>query len=139
MQITVKQAVSQVSLEIGLAQAALSQVIGSNDQDVIQMTALLSAVADEVMDEEPYRESLGDGYWLVAADGLTKKAAPTADDDTILFDGRLAVAGVKFRFLQAKGLEYGEPARDFTVRMNKLAGRANTEVVDLYNDEGRIQ
>jgi hypothetical protein len=137
--ITVVQAVSQASLEIGITQQPVSAAIASADQDIAQMVALLSAVADEVMDEAPYREVLGDGYWLLDDDGSTKKNRPTEDADRILFDGRLAVAGLKFRFLQSKGLEYGEPARDFTVRMNKLAGRANTEVVDLYNDEGRIQ
>jgi hypothetical protein len=139
MLLTVVQAVSQASLEIGITQQPVNAAIGSPDQDITQMVALLSAVADEVTDEEPYRGVLGDGYWLLDKDGATKKAVPTADDDKILFDARLAIAGLKFRFLQAKGLEYGEPARDFTVRMNKLAGRANTEVVDLFTDEGRIQ
>jgi len=139
--LTVKDAVSQASLEIGITQRPVSQAVGSLDQDIVQMTALLSAVADEVLDEEPYQETLGDGYWLVGADGITKKTVPTADTDVILFDGRLAVAGLKFRFLAAKGLESGEPMRDFATRINKLAGRANNKVLDLYSesDGGRIQ
>jgi hypothetical protein len=139
--LTVKDAVSQASLEIGITQRPVSQAVGSLDQDIVQMTALLSAVADEVLDEEPYQETLGDGYWLVGADGITKKTVPTADTDVILFDGRLAVAGLKFRFLAAKGLEFGEPMRDFATRINKLAGRANNKVLDLYSesDGGRIQ
>ncbi len=137
--ISVVEAVSQASMEMGLTQRPLAQAVGSADQDVAQLVALLSAVADEVMDDAPYRESLGDGYWLLSDDGVTRKATPTADTDILLYDGRLAIAGLKFRFLQAKGLEYGEPARDFTVRLNKLAGRQNTEVVDMFSDEGRIQ
>jgi hypothetical protein len=66
---------------------------------------------------------------------------PSADTDQILFDGRLAVAGLKFRFLAAKGLEFGEPLRDFSTRLNKLAGRANKRLLDLYSeiDGGVIQ
>jgi hypothetical protein len=122
--LTVKDAVSQASLEIGITQRPVSQAVGSLDQDIVQMTALLSAVADEVLDEEPYQETLGDGYWLVGADGITKKTVPTADTD-----------------LAAKGLEFGEPMRDFATRINKLAGRANNKVLDLYSesDGGRIQ
>lgn len=137
--ITVKAAVTQASMEIGITQTAPSTAINSLDQDVAQMVALLSAVADEVMDEEPYEEALGDGYWLLGADGTTRKSAPTADEDQILFDGRLAVAGLKMRFLAAKGLEYGEASRDFTTRLNKLGGRANAEVVDLNSDWGVVQ
>jgi hypothetical protein len=136
--ITVSQAVSQAAMEIGIAQRPVSQAIGSLDQDIAQMVALLSAVADELLMEEPYRQALGDGYWLIGNDG-TPKQVPQADDDLILFDGRLAVNGLKFRFLQGKGLEFGEPHRDFTVRLNKVAAEANRRVLDLYVDEGRIQ
>ena len=57
--------------------------------------------------------------------------------DRVLFDARLAVAGIKYRFLQAKGLEFGEQMRDFTVRMTKIAARANNRVLDLNDDESR--
>jgi len=138
--LTVKDAVSQASLEIGITQRPVTQAVGSVDQDIVQMTALLSAVADEVTEEQPYKEQLGDGYWLLGTDG-TKKMVPSADTDQILFDGRLAVAGLKFRFLAAKGLEFGEPLRDFSTRLNKLAGRANKRLLDLYSeiDGGVIQ
>jgi len=53
-------------------------------------------------------------------------------------DPRLAVDGLKYRFLKAKGLEYGEEQRDFIVRLNKIAGR-NAPVIDLNEDPGRIQ
>lgn len=139
--ITVKDAVSQASMEIGISQQPISQAMGSADEDIAQMVAILSAVADEVLDEPPYRDSLGDGNWiLVAADG-SSASKPTADEDKILFDGRLAVNGLKWRFLASKGLEFGEYMRDFTVRLNKLGGRANRVVLDLYNeaDGGRMQ
>jgi hypothetical protein len=138
--LSVAEAVSQASMEIGITQRPVSQAVNSPDQDIAMMTALMSAVADEVLDEEPYKEQLGDGNWLLSSDGSTSNK-PTADSDKILFDGRLMVAGLKFRFLAAKGLEFAEPLRDFATRMNKLAGRANTRVLDLYDEGygGRIQ
>jgi hypothetical protein len=129
-------AVSQASQEIGITQRPVTQALGSADQDIAQMVALLSAVADEVLEEEPYEETLGDGNWiLTAATPRQMKDAPTADEDLICFDGRLAINGLKFRFLAAKGLEFGEQLRDFSTRLNKLASRANNQVLDLNVDE----
>jgi len=135
--ISVLQSVSDASMEIGIAQRPPGQVLGSPDEDVVQMAALLTTVADELMFEEPYQTDLGDGFWLRGEDG-TLKDRPTADTDTILFDGRLAVTGLKYRFLQAKGLEFGEQLRDFSNRMAKIAARANERVLDLDIDEGRV-
>lgn len=136
--LTVKQCVSDASMELGIAMRPVSTATASNDQDVIQMVALLSAVADEVLFEEPYRTVLGDGVWIITADGKPLPR-PENDDDVILFDGRLAINGLKFRFLKAKGLEFGEELRDFASRLNKLAAAANGHrVIDLYEDEGRV-
>jgi len=135
--ISVVQAVSDASMEIGIRQTPLAQALGSADEDVVQMTALLSAVADDVLMDEHYQDMLGDGHWLVNKDGkfLTR---PSSDDDRLLFDARVAVNGLKYRFLQAKGLEFGEAMRDFVVRLNKLAVRANNRVLDLNLDDGRF-
>jgi hypothetical protein len=135
--ITVKDCISQAGLEIGITQRPVSTVVNSADQDVTQMLALLNVVADEVLLEEPYRTTLGDDNWVADATGRPKKR-PTTDTDIILFDGRLAINGLKFRFLKAKGLEFGEEMRDFTTRMAKLAGRANGRVLDLDVDGGRV-
>lgn len=135
---SVKEVISQASLEIGITQRPISTAINSSDQDIVQMLALLAAVADEVLLEQPYRDTLGDGIWVFDPDGDPKEEI-TADDDVIGFDGRLAITGVKYRFLKAKGLEFGEEMRDFLARMNKLAGRANGRVLDLDVDEGRVQ
>jgi len=134
---TVKDIVTQASIELGIAQRAILTIVASDDQDVIQMMALLSAVADEVLLDEPYRYTLGDELWVLGSDGVSK-AKITSDDDVIQFDGRLAIDGLKFRFLKAKGLEFGEEARDFTNRLNKLATRVNGRVLDLDLDEGRV-
>ena len=136
--LTIKDAVSQASMEIGITQSPVSSAVGSGDQDISQMVALMSAVADELLLEAPYKMTLGDGTWVIdGATGLPKDRI-TADSDRIAFDGRLAINGIKFRFLGAKGLEFGEAARDFSNRLNKLAGRVEGRVLDLYEDEGRV-
>jgi hypothetical protein len=129
--ISVKDCISQASLEIGIAQKPISSAVGSNDQDIAQMLALLSLVADEVLNDEPYKETLGDGYWILDGDTLEPKAAITSDADLIAFEARLAIDGLKYRFLKAKGLEFGEEMRDFVVRLNKAAARVNGRVLDL--------
>lgn len=136
--ITVKDAVSQASMEIGIVQLPVSTAVGSRDEDIAQMTALLRAVAVEVMMSSPYEESLADGYWLRATDG-TPRAIPQADSDLILFDPRLAISGLKFRFLKAKGLEFGEEMRDFTAVMNRVASKSNARLLDLEEDGSRVQ
>jgi hypothetical protein len=134
--ISVLQAVNDASMEIGITQRPSSQVLGSADEDIVQMAALLTAVADELLLEDPYQDLLGDGNWLIDVNG-EMHPRPQADSDRILFDGRLAITGLKYRFLQAKGLEFGEPMRDFLSRMNKIAVRANQRVLDLDFDGGR--
>ena len=135
--LTVLQAVNDAAMEIGIAQRPANQAMGSSDEDISQMASLLTAVADELLLEEPYQDLLGDSNWLIDANGLTYKSRPGADTDRILFDGRLAINGLKYRFLQAKGLEFGEQMRDFLNRMNRVAVRANQRVLDLDTDWGR--
>lgn len=129
--ISVKDAISQASQEIGITQRPISSAVGSNDQDIAQMLALLSLVADEVLNEEPYKITLGDGYWLLDGSTLAPKDAITADSDMIAFEPRLAIDGLKYRFLKAKGLEFGEELRDFISRLNKAAARVNGRLLDL--------
>lgn len=136
--ISVKDAVSIASQEIGIIQRPITTAVGSLDEDIAQMTALLRAVATEVMLSAPYEERLSDGFWLRSTDGDMRNV-PKADDDLILFDPRLAISGLKFRFLKAKGLEFGEEMRDFTAVQNRLASRSNSRLLDLEIDEGRIQ
>ncbi|MER8619171.1 hypothetical protein NKG99_20425 [Mesorhizobium sp. M1409] len=136
--ISVKDCISQASMEIGIAQRPITTAVASADQDIVQMLALLSAVADEVLLEQPYKVSLGDGVWVVDVDENPKPQGITSDSDLIAFDSRLAIDGVKYRFLKAKGLEFGEEMRDFLSRLNKLGARANAVVLDLELDEGRI-
>jgi hypothetical protein len=133
---TIRDAVSNASMELGLAQQPVATVVGSPDEDISQMAALLYAVADEVMLEEPYRTTLGDGIFLSTSAGVPVERF-TLDSDVILFDARLAIDGLKYQFMQAKGFEYGEYMRSFLTRLNKLASRVNATVLDLDNLEDR--
>jgi len=135
--LSVYDVVNSAERELGITQSDLQSVIGAPDHDVAQMVSLLSAVADEVLINEPYKESLGDGFWLRGVDGATKPS-PTADSDVVLFDGRTAIEGLKFRFLKAKGLEYGEEMRSFADRMNRVAASTNARILDLDIDTGRV-
>ena len=135
---TIVDVVSDASLEIGIVQRAVTNVIGTADQDIAQMTALLQNVADELLIDPPYREQLGDGNWLIDAGMQVRKSRPTEDTDVILFDARLTVDGLKYRFLKAKGLEYGEEQKDFITRLNKIAAR-NAPVIDMNADPARVQ
>jgi hypothetical protein len=128
--INVKDCISQASMEIGITQRPIQTAVGSLDQDIVQMLALLELVADEVLLAEPYRETLGDGIWVFSDTGQPKQQI-TADSDLIGFERRLAIDGLKFRFLKAKGLEFGEEMRDFVNRLNHLGVRANARVLDL--------
>lgn len=133
---TAKEIISQASLELGTSQKGILTVTASLDQDISQALALLDNVADELLLDEPYSSFLGDGYWVVDKDGEPKLTA-TTDTDVVLFDRRLAIDGLKYRFLRAKGLEFGEELRDFTTRMNKLATKHLARVIDLDTDAGR--
>ena len=134
--ITVLKAVSDASLEIGITQNPLSVAVGAPDSDVKQMVALLAAVAEEVLTNDPYKYVLGDGMWIWNPDTSATDDKVTTDNELILFDGRLAINGLKWRFLSAKGLEYGEQLRDFTTLLGKKAYAANARVLDLNTDVG---
>ena len=127
--------VSQASMELGIAQKTIADVVNSKDQDIIQLRSLIQATADEILKDEPYKRTLGDGVFIqnapVGTTPGTKKGAFTANTDIVLIDARLMINGLKFRFLKAKGLEFGEELRDFAVRMNKIARAVNGKIYDL--------
>jgi hypothetical protein len=52
-------------------------------------------------------------WWVIAADGTTRKAAADKDDDSCVFDDRLMISAVKLRFYQAKGFDTTAFAADF--------------------------
>ena len=124
------------SMEIGIRQTALQQALGSQGRGRGADDRAADLRGRRLLLDEHYQDLLGDGHWLVDKNGrfLTQ---PAADDDRILFDSRVAIPGLKYKFLQAKGLEFGEQMRDFIIRLNKLAVRANNRVLDLDVDTGR--
>jgi hypothetical protein len=133
---TLRQIVGQAQIEVGIAQVMPNTVVGTFDQDIAQMCSLMSAVADEVLLEEPYKTTLGDGVWVTDAEGKPRPNGPVADDDLILFDSRLAVTGLKYRFRSAKGLEFAEDLRDFNTRLSH-ASLPEARILDLDADPGR--
>ena len=64
---TVLDAISDASLEIGIVQSPVKNVVGTADGDIAQLAALLQNVADELLLDPPYRDQLGDGNWLIDA------------------------------------------------------------------------
>jgi len=136
---TLLQIVSQAAGEIGIVQRPVNAVVDSSDQDIKHMQYLLSAVAMEVTEEEPYLTTLGTGDWIIDSETGELKTVFDKDTDLVAFDRRLAINGVKWRFLASKGLEFGEQQRDFITRLNKLASRANARVLDLDIEWGRVQ
>jgi hypothetical protein len=129
--------VSAAQQELGISQRPVSSVTNTLDQDISQMLALMNTVADDILLEEPYATTLGDGVWCTDVAGVAK-LQPQTDSDICLIDARLMINGLKYRFLKSKGLEFGEEMRDYTNRMNKLAGKINGRVLDLDADEGRV-
>ena len=63
-------------------------------------------------------------YWINDATGVSK-AAFTADTDTTVFDDIVFTAGLKWRFLQAKGLEYQPYQAEWMSLTRTAFARAN--------------
>ena len=71
--------------------------------------------------EEVYFEYL-DNRFATATDGTTLKTAFTLNTDTPRLDDYMMVLAVRWRFLQRKGLEYGEAFREFEDYMEERIG-----------------
>jgi hypothetical protein len=61
--------------------------------------------------------------WVLAADGTTYRSYYEADNDTALLHERLIALGIRWRFQQAKGLDYAESMRTYGIEVQKAAGR----------------
>lgn len=59
--------------------------------------------------------------WVQSSSG-TPKAAFSADDDTTLLDEDILTLGVKWRFLKAKGLDYGEEFSSYESALESIFG-----------------
>lgn len=60
--------------------------------------------------------------WALSSSSVAK-AAMTADDDTSRIDEELLTIGVIWRFLAAKGLDYGETFRTYQLAVTKAVAR----------------
>lgn len=56
---------------------------------------------------------MSDRWMLSAADGATKLTDPLSDNDTFLIDDRLVKLGLRYLWLEAKGLPYQDAERAF--------------------------
>ena len=62
--------------------------------------------------EQVYFEYVSSG-WVLADDGVTYSSSFSADTDTMLFDEELMKAGLRYYFLQAKGLDFSVAKAEF--------------------------
>lgn len=70
--------------------------------------------------------------WCTDSTGATLKSAFSADTDVSLLDEQLIVAGLIWRWKQAKGLDYAEDFRKYQTRvMNAIARDTERPTVDL--------
>lgn len=76
-------------------------------------------------------------YWCTDASGSTSRAAWAADDDLARLDEELITLGVIWRFLKAKGLDYGEAFRTYEMEVERrLANDGGMRMLDLGGDSG---
>ncbi len=61
--------------------------------------------------------------WVLAADGTTYKTKFTADTDTFLFDESLMLTGLKLRWLQTKGFDYGYAEKEYLTNLAKCTAQ----------------
>lgn len=62
-------------------------------------------------------------YWILAADGTTYKEGFTADTDTILLPESLIEYGLKWRWLESKGLPYQEAFSTYEAQVANYLGQ----------------
>ena len=61
--------------------------------------------------------------WCTTADGATRQAAWTADDDVGLLDEELMTIGVVWRFKKTQGFNYSEEFRNYEIEVTQLMAR----------------
>jgi len=73
--------------------------------------------------------------WVYDVNG-TPKDSFTRDDDETYLDPRLIILGIRWRFLNSKGLEYGEDFRTYQTERNQKIARdgGNTELSTTGSD-----
>jgi len=71
--------------------------------------------------------------WILGADGTTYKQYFTLDTDTILLPETLVLAGLKWRWKAAKGMDYAEDFRTYETQVKDAMGRDGSRRVLSMN------
>lgn len=65
----------------------------------------------------------GSENWILAVDGTTYKSAFTLDTDTFILPEKLFTAGLRWRWLREKGMDYAELFRTYETQVQDAMGR----------------
>lgn len=74
--------------------------------------------------------------WMTSSDGTEYRSRVAQDTDIPLLDDEIVLAGLKWRWRQAKGLEYGGDFDKYEARVNDALARDGTK--PRLNLEGRF-
>lgn len=66
--------------------------------------------------------------WVLDQDAVTEKSSVTADDDTLLIDDQLVIAGAVYEFLRGEGLPYQVEYAAFDRMFRMLSGNEESSV-----------
>lgn len=125
-----KQIVKDIGGELGIAVKALD-VLGSTDQDTKQIALLIVETCDDMLCRFPWRRTIGTNPWVAYSDGSFGYKL-TADDNVILIDSRVLKLGAKWRYLNTKGLKYGEVFQSCQIRIQAFSFDQNKD--NVVND-----
>lgn len=62
-------------------------------------------------------------YWVLGADGITRKQSFTADTDTPVIDSQALILAIKWRLWQQKGMSYSAMQAEYNDYISRLSAR----------------
>lgn len=77
--------------------------------------------------------------WILDVDGVTRKAAFTADTDTMLLPDTIVLQGLRWRWLSEKGLEYAEVFANYEMLIKDAMSRDGGKATVRSDMEYAIQ
>ena len=72
-------------------------------------------------------------YWVIAADGITRKQYFTQDTDNVSLPDELVLMGLRWRWLREKGLDYAELFRTYEMQVKDAMGRDGSKPILSMN------
>ena len=75
-------------------------------------------------------------YWCTDSTGATEKELFSADGDLPILPDELFILGIKWRYLKAKNLEYGEDYNDYEAYIYRELGRATMAPIVALDAQG---